>query len=89
MGDFLDGPVVGVCLPVQWYGVHPGSGRVLCRRAARPVHHGYRSPWALEPVLHRKAHYREKPTHSKESSSCLPQLSLLTAMETQHSQKLK
>ena len=66
MGDFLVGPVVGVCLPVQWTRIAPLVWEdSTCRGAARPVYHDYGSPWALEPVLHNKrSHCREKPTHS-------------------------
>ena len=60
-------------LVVQWLRICLATQRTLvwslvredptCRWATKPVRHNCWSPWALEPVLHKKNHCNEKPTH--------------------------
>ena len=72
MGDFLNGPVVGVCLPVQWTWIASLVWEdSTCCGAAGPVHHDYRSPWALEPVLHNKRNHLEKKPSSHKTEEPL------------------
>ena len=70
----LEGAIdMGISLVVQWLRIClPVPGTLVSpllwedctyHRAAKPMHHGYWSLYALEPVLHERSHRSEKPGH--------------------------